>query len=263
MSNLNVSIVQTQLHWHDPSRNLERLSRLLEEAQPQTDLIVLPEMFTTGFTMAAAEQAESMNGPAVAWMRQQAERWQALIVGSLIIEENGRYYNRLVAVEPKGGWASYDKRHLFRMAKEQEHYSPGKTRLTLEYKGWRIRPFICYDLRFPVWSRNAPAANGLEYDMALYVANWPERRGGQWTKLLQARAIENQCYVAGVNRVGLDGNGIAYRGDSAVYDPWGDALTQIVRGEAVETVSLDLEKLHNYQQHFPAWQDADSFQLME
>lgn len=263
MSNLNVSIVQTQLHWHDPARNLDRLSRLLEEAQPQTDLIILPEMFTTGFTMAAAEQAESMNGPAVAWMRQQAERWQALVVGSLIIEENGRYYNRLVAVEPKGGLATYDKRHLFRMAKEQEHYSPGKTRVTLEYKDWRIRPFICYDLRFPVWSRNATAADGLAYDLALYVANWPERRGGQWTKLLQARAIENQCYVAGVNRVGLDGNGIAYRGDSAIYDPWGDAMTQIVRGEAVETVSLDLEKLHNYQQHFPAWQDADGFQLKE
>ncbi len=260
---MKVSIVQTQLHWHDRERNLNRIARHLAEAQPQTDLIVLPEMFTTGFSMEAEALAEEPMGPTFHWMLEQARTYDAVVVGSLIIKDEDRYYNRFLAVHPlEGLQVHYDKRHLFRMAKENEHYSAGSRNTAFQVEGMKVRPLICYDLRFPVWSRNNLEEADHAYDALIYVANWPERRGSQWTKLLQARAIENQCYVIGVNRVGVDGNGIAYRGDSAVYDPWGDPLVEIRRGESVETVELDRDKLVSFRSHFPAWQDADRFQLI-
>jgi predicted amidohydrolase len=263
---MKVSIVQTQLHWENRERNLARIERHLMEAHPQTDLIVLPEMFSTGFSMNAVELAEEPEGPSYQWMQHLAQTFGAVVMGSLIIKDQGHYYNQLLAVFPDTGPCfRYNKRHLFRLAKEHEHYSPGSTKVSFTYKSFVILPLICYDLRFPVWSRNMlldpPDHERLAYDVLVYVANWPERRGSQWTRLLQARAIENQCYVIGVNRVGIDGNEIVYRGDSGVYDPWGDPLVEIRRGESVETVELDHEKLTNYRRHFPAWQDADSFQL--
>ena len=263
---MKVSLVQTQLHWENRERNLARIERHLAEAHPQTDLIVLPEMFSTGFSMNAAQLAEEPEGPSFQWMKHQAQTYSAVVMGSLIIKDHHHFYNQLLAVFPDAGpCLRYNKRHLFRMAKEDEHYSAGNGKVSFTYKSFTIQPLICYDLRFPVWSRNTlldPLEDGGSgYDVLVYVANWPERRGSQWTKLLQARAIENQCYVIGVNRVGVDGNGILYRGDSAVYDPWGDPIVEIRRGESVETVELDHEKLTNYRRHFPTWQDADSFQL--
>jgi len=262
MSDLRVSIVQAALHWHEPAANRDKFNRMLEEHVPETDLIVFPEMFTTGFTMEAETWAESMDGPSVQWMQQQARKHNAALTGSLIIRDNG-LTNRMVFAFPDGKLVFYDKRHRFRMAKEHEHFDSGTSNQIVDYKGWKLMLQVCYDLRFPVWSRNRYTELGLTYDAILYVANWPEKRGGQWIKLLQARAIENQAYVIGVNRTGRDGNSIRYRGDSAIYDPWGDALTEIVRGEGIESQVLSREILENYRSHFPAWQDADAFELID
>lgn len=258
MQNLRISLVQTPLDWQQPSANRERLMSLLAPLEGQTDLIVLPEMFTTGFTMSPDEVAEPLSGPTLVWMQQQARSLGAAICGSVVIEDQG-YRNRLLFVTPEGEVHHYDKRHLFRMANEHEHYAAGERRSIIEYKGWRILPQVCYDLRFPVWCRNRD-----DYDLLLCVANWPAPRRHPWRALLLARAIENQCYVAGVNRVGVDGKGLEYSGDSLLVDFKGQALLDGPAGEPfIKTGLLNGEDLQQFRRNFPAWQDADDFTLID
>jgi len=254
---LNVTVVQTDLAWHDREKNLSRLDGLLSPLPGATDLVVLPEMFTTGFTMKPGECAEEPHGAATAWMLSTAKALGADCTGSLAMREGGSYYNRLLWARPDGTLLSYDKRHLFRMAGEGRVYRPGERLLTVELHGWRLRPFICYDLRFPAWTRN----RGLAYDLALFVANWPAARGAHWNTLVRARAIENQCYVVAVNRTGVDRKGIAYSGDSAVIDFAGNALFEAGPAECVRTVTLPRAALESYRESFPAWKDADSFTI--
>jgi len=254
---LRVTLVQTQLHWQDAAANRSMFSDKLAAAAPQTDLIVLPEMFTTGFSMAAGMLAEKAGGPTLGWMQQEAQRHRAVITGSVIVTEQGQYYNRLYWVRPDGSYATYDKRHLFRMAKEHHTYTAGKERLLVELNGWNICPLVCYDLRFPVWSRNA--GNG--YDVLLYVANWPQARSLAWRTLLQARAIENLAYVLGVNRIGTDGNNHPYSGDSAVVHPKGHHLLETSQAEGIHTLTLSRQELTSFREAFPAHRDADAFNL--
>ncbi len=255
-ANLRVTMIQADLAWQDPATNRRNLAAHFRGLAGHTDLIVLPEMFTTGFSMAADSLAETMAGATVGWLREEAAAIGCAITGSLIVEENGRHYNRLVWATPDGDIAHYDKRHLFRMAREQEHYAAGNRRLVVELKGWRLCPLVCYDLRFPVWSRSR-----VDYDVLLYVANWPARRRAAWSALLRARAIENVCYVVGVNRMGKDGNGASYSGDSVALDFLGQVLGGDRDGDFVETVVLDRESLSTFRRDFPAHLDADDFEL--
>ena len=255
-ANLRVTLIQADLAWQDPATNRRNLAAHFRGLAGHTDLIVLPEMFTTGFSMAADSLAETMAGATVGWLREEAAAIGCAITGSLIVEENGRHYNRLVWATPDGNLAHYDKRHLFRMAREQEHYAAGNRRLVVELKGWRLCPLVCYDLRFPVGSRSRG-----DYDVLLYVANWPARRRAAWSALLRARAIENVCYVVGVNRVGKDGNGASYSGDSVALDFLGQVLGGDRDGDFVETVVLDRESLATFRRDFPVHLDADDFEL--
>jgi predicted amidohydrolase len=254
---LRVTMVQTELAWQDPVANRHRLAAHFRGLMGHTDLVVLPEMFSTGFSMDTESLAEDMDGPTVGWMREEAAALGCVITGSLIVREQGRCYNRLVWARPDGTTGHYDKRHLFRIASEQDHYAPGAGRLVVELKGWRVCPMICYDLRFPVWSRSRN-----DYDLLLYVANWPQRRAYAWSTLLRARAIENLSYVVGVNRIGKDGNGATYAGDSVAVDFLGRSLSSEGGGDRVETVVLDLESLRSHRQSFPAHLDADRFELL-
>lgn len=256
MSTLDVTIVQPELHWHDPAANRRHFSKWLGGRDRQTDLVVLPEMFTTGFTMHARENAEQMDGPSVAWMAETAAQVGAALCGSLIIEDGGNYYNRFILMHPDGRAEHYDKRHRFRLAGEHEHYAAGSTCATFTLKGWRIRPLVCYDLRFPVWSRNRN-----DYDLLVYVANWPEPRHLAWETLLRARAIENIAYVAGVNRVGTDGNEVSYVGGSAVIDYTGKYLAALGREPDIASATLDMPMLEKFRDRFPFWRDADEFSL--
>jgi predicted amidohydrolase len=255
-ANLRVTMIQADLAWHDPATNRRNLAAQFRGLAGHTDLIVLPEMFTTGFSMEAGSLAETMAGATVAWLREESAAVGCAITGSLIVEENGQHYNRLVWATPDGGCAHYDKRHLFRIAREDQHYASGKQRLVVTLKGWRVCPLVCYDLRFPVWSRNRG-----DYDVLLYVANWPSRRRTAWSALLRARAIENVCYVVGVNRVGKDGNGASYTGDSVALDFLGQVLGGERGGDFVETVVLDRESLATFRSDFPVHLDADDFEL--
>jgi omega-amidase len=257
MRDLRVTLVQSMLPWEDASAALKLFSDRLEGLKGTTDLVVLPEMFTTGFSMRSDVLSETMNGPAVRWMVDMAAAIGAAIYGSLIIKDGDAYYNRGIFVHPDGRIDHYDKRHLFRMAGEHEHFSPGRKRVILEYLGWRILPQVCYDLRFPVFSRNRN-----DHHLALYVANWPEARRSAWNILLPARAIENQCYVIGVNRVGMDGKEIHYAGDSVAVDPRGAVISSCGSGrEAIKTLTLDAGELLRYREKFPAWMDADDFEI--
>ena len=263
MNNLNISIIQTPLFWEDKHQNTEMFTQKIAKAKKQgTDVVVLPEMFTTGFTMHSEKFAEKMDGETILWMQNQAKEHQIALTGSLIIQENDKYYNRLLWVFPDGEIKHYDKRHLFRMAAENNYFSHGKERLIVEFKGWKICPMICYDLRFPTWSRNInfnKKTNEPVFDCLIYVANWPQPRVSHWEKLLEARAIENQCYVVGVNRIGEDGNSIPYSGSSAVIDPKGEKLsTTQAHQENIETITLSFEEMKHYREKFPAIQDADS-----
>jgi predicted amidohydrolase len=249
-------MIQADLAWQDPEVNRRALAARFRGLVGHTDLIVLPEMFTTGFSMDAIRLAEAMDGPTVGWLREEAAAMGCAITGSVIVRDGDRHHNRLLWASPEGGIAHYDKRHLFRMAREQEHYAPGNGRLVVEVKGWRVCPLVCYDLRFPVWSRNRG-----DYDVLLYVANWPARRRAAWSALLRARAIENLCYAVGVNRVGKDGNGATYAGDSAAVDFLGQTLGGDRGGEFAETVVLDREALQAFRSSFPAHLDADDFEL--
>jgi predicted amidohydrolase len=253
MRDLTITLIQSELFWEDCDANLEMFTRKIETVGPASDLIVLPEMFTTGFSMQAAKLAQDMDGPAVAWLRQTAIQQQTAILGSMIIQEDNRYYNRLLWAGPGDELYTYDKKHLFRYAGEEKVYAPGERLLTVETGGWRIRPFICYDLRFPAWTRNI----GPSYDVAVFIANWPERRSPQWRALLRARAIENQCYVVGLNRVGMDGLGFPYSGDSAIIGPTGDVLFEKSQAEVVHSATLAFKPLQMIRKTFPAWMDAD------
>ncbi|MEP6898097.1 MAG: amidohydrolase [Rhodanobacter sp.] len=263
LSALRVSLVQGATRWHDAPANREYYGALVRQAIG-SDLIVLPETFLSGFSNDTGLSADTMAGEGVAWLRALAIETGAVICGSLAIRENETVYNRLLWVRPDGNFAQYDKRHLFRMAGEHTRYGGGSERLIVELKGWRILPQVCYDLRFPVWLRNRrmeEAAGGMEYDLAVFVANWPAPRRQPWRTLLRARAIENLCYVVGVNRVGVDGNELPYAGDSAVIDPLGEPLIELGGQEQVITMLLDPAPLLAHRQRFPAWMDADTFTL--
>lgn len=257
MQDLRVSLIQSMLHWEDAEANRRMFAERMAPLAGTTDLVVLPEMFTTGFTMHSRSLAEPMEGPTLDWMRAQAGMLRAGLYGSIVVEEGGRHFNRGLFVLPDGSVDHYDKRHLFRMAGEHDHYAPGVERRVVEWRGWRILLQVCYDLRFPVFSRNRN-----DYDLALYVANWPAARSRPWSQLLIARAIENLAFVAGVNCVGMDGKGIHYTGDSAVVDFKGDHLAQCTPGrEEVVTVTLDRAALNGFRERFPAHLDADPFSL--
>lgn len=255
---LNITIIQPDILWEDKEANLKQYEQHIDNIKEKKEVIVLPEMFSTGFSMASKKLAEPMDGVSVQWMKDTAKKNKCILTGSLIIEENGDYFNRLLWVQPDGQIGHYDKRHLFAYADENNHYKPGSKRLITSVKGLRICLMVCYDLRFPVWSRN----QAKEYDILIYVANWPERRDMAWTSLLRARAIENQSYVIGVNRVGLDGNNINYIGNSSVFDPLGEQVWQ-ESGKAVShTVTISREKIDEVRERFPFLHDADKFVLL-
>ena len=228
-------------------------SQKIREIPSDTDMIILPEMFTTGFSMNAANLAQDLNGFSIEWLQKISSQINADIVGSIIFKNNNLYFNRLLWAKPDGRLFTYDKKHLFRFAGEEKVYSAGVGNITVELNGWKIRPFICYDLRFPAWTRNIKN----QYDIAVFVANWPEKRSMHWKSLLQARAIENQCYVIGVNRVGMDGNGLFYSGDSSVIDPFGKIIFQKHDEECTYTTVLSFNALEDYRKTFPAWMDSD------
>jgi len=263
MDDLRVSLVQGDTRWHDPAGNHDYYAGLLAPLAGQTDLVLLPETFTSGFSNEALASAETMDGPTVAWLREQAARLGAVVSGSVQLREGGGVFNRMLWATPEGGLRWYDKRHLFRMAREHERYAAGKDAITVELKGWRIRPLVCYDLRFPVFIRNRFEDGRFDYDLLLFVANWPAARRHAWRTLLRARAIENLAYVAGVNRVGTDGNGIAYSGDSAALDFLGMELAELDDTAQVRTVTLSAEALAGHRERFPAQLDADRFTLLD
>ena len=253
MQNLNVTLVQTELAWENINANLDHLNRCIDAIDATTDLILLPEMFSTGFSMNAPALAESMDGQAVTWIRRKSIDNNVVICGSVMVRQNQDYFNRLIWATPDGHLVLYDKKHLFRYAGEEKIYTPGHQLVTVALKGWNIRPFICYDLRFPIWTRNLHCA----YDMAFFVANWPAKRAHHWRALLRARAIENQAYVIGVNRVGTDGNGFEYSGNSVALNPTGEVLFEQANTACTPTITLDYDTLKNYRKQFPAWMDSD------
>jgi omega-amidase len=256
---LKITLLQTSLHWEDVDANLKMFSEKISLLKEETDIIILPEMFSTGFSMNAEKVAEMMGGKAFRWMKEKSQEKKCAVVGSLMISESGKYFNRLILMKPDETFEQYNKRHLFQLAHEEKTYTAGTEKLIVEYKGWKICPLVCYDLRFPVWSRRTKKE---EYDLLIYVANWPERRVQAWSSLLVARAIENQCYVAGVNRIGADGNKIYHSGNSAVINFKGDLLSENFSGnESVQTISLSKKELEDFRNHFPFDKDADSFSI--
>lgn len=285
-NDLTFTLIQTNLHWENKAANLQMLEEKINSIVEKTEIIVLPEMFSTGFTMNAAPFAETMDGATVEWMKQVAAKHKIILTGSIIIkdalrqaqgdkenchgepEEPCQFFNRLIWMLPNGQYGFYDKRHLFAFAGEDNHYTAGEKRLIASVNGWKINLQVCYDLRFPVWARHTttqpPRAEeelNAEYDVLIYVANWPQRRNHAWKTLLQARAIENQCYVIGVNRVGEDGSGIYHSGDSMVIDSLGEVLYQKEIIEDIFTITLKKEHLNNVREKFPFLKDADEFKI--
>jgi predicted amidohydrolase len=255
--NLNVTFIQTSLSWEDKEKNLSNFSKKIDLLSPSPDIIVLPEMFTTGFSMRSDELAETTDGLSVSWMKDKATMKNCVITGSVIIKENNRYFNRLIWASPDRTIHCYDKRHLFGMANEDKYFSKGAEKLVVSYKGWRVCPLICYDLRFPVCSRNMN-----DYDLLIYIANWPEIRREAWKILLQARAVENQVYVIGVNRVGSDPEGRKYSGDSAAYSPLGVLISKTREyEESLETVTLLENELDDVRRNLPFARDNDNFEI--
>jgi len=273
---ITVTLIQTDLHWEDKAANLNMLEEKINGIKERTEIVILPEMFSTGFSMNPGSLAETMDGTTVEWMKRIAAEKKIILTGSLIIKETapsplGRaggevYYNRLIWMLPNGQSGVYDKRHRFAYAGEDDHYTAGTKRLIASVKGWKINLLVCYDLRFPVWARQSPTGSGgektAEYDLLIYVANWPDRRIHAWKTLLQARAIENQCYAVGVNRVGKDGNDILYSGESMVVDPLGEVLYTKKGEEDIFTITLDKAHLDNIRAKFPFWRDADDFEII-
>ena len=267
MQNLRISLVQGATRWHDPAGNRNYYGRLMASLRGITDLVMLPETFTSGFSNEAIDNAETMDGPTVAWMRAQATTLGAAVTGSVQLRDGdsaSKVFNRLIFATPDGQVQTYDKRHLFRYAGEHERYAAGRDRLIVQWKDWRICPLVCYDLRFPVFSRNrfdVEREGAMDYDLLLFVANWPAARAYPWKTLLRARAIENLCYVAGLNRVGTDGNGLLYSGDSAVIDFLGHPISECTDEEVVVTTTLQATELLAHRERFPAMLDGDAFEL--
>jgi predicted amidohydrolase len=288
MSAIIITTIQADLHWENKSANLQRLEEKIRSIKEKTEIIVLPEMFSTGFSMKPELLAETMEGETVQWMKRVAAEKKIILTGSVIIAEADqrassgagtdqaasrgqiRYYNRLIWMLPNGQYGLYDKRHRFAYAGEDDHYTAGTKRFIASVKGWKINLQVCYDLRFPVWARQSPPRHEMEngpgteaeYDILIYVANWPERRSHAWKTLLQARAIENQCYVVGVNRVGNDGNGIYHSGDSMIIDPMGELLYTKKDEEDIFTISLDKTHLQTVREKLPFLKDADLFKII-
>lgn len=255
---LHITLIQPDIVWEDKTENLRRYEQTIAGINSPRQVVVLPEMFSTGFSMAPERLAEPMDGKTVTWMVNMSVKFRCILAGSLMIEEGGKYFNRMLWVQPDGVIGFYDKRHLFGYAHEDRHYTRGETRQIAQVNGWRINLLVCYDLRFPVWARNS----GHEYDVLLCVANWPEPRSLAWRTLLQARAIENQCFVVGVNRVGTDGKGNNYAGDSSVFGPQGEKIWQHSNEAVHHTVTLDYEGLQKTRADFPFLNDADKFLLL-
>ena len=256
MQTLKVALVQAYLHWEDKKANLDMFNHKLEGIAEEVDIMVLPEMFATGFSMTPEGLEETMDGSIVAWMKSISVKKNAAITGSLIVKENGNYYNRLIWVQPDGTIHTYDKHHLFSMTGEEKVYTPGNEKLVIDWRGWKICPMICFDLRFPVWIRNVEM-----YDALIFVANWPERRVQHWRKLLQARAIENQCFVVGVNRVGADGNGITHTGNSMFVDQLGEIQLEIEDIEDIKIVEFNRDALTHTRRYMQFLKEMDSFDL--
>ncbi len=257
MQNLKLTLIQLNLKWQDKDYNLNTIERLLNEHQEETDVIILPEMFTTGFSMESDLLAEAMSGKSVKWMKKKAIENQSAVCGSLIIEDNGKYVNRFIWVEPDGNLITYDKHHLFSLVEEHLHYTAGTEHTFINYKGWLIQPFICYDLRFPVWCRNTK-----KVDLQMFVANWPEKRSHHWTRLIETRSIENQCYVVGVNRIGKDKNEVSHSGDSSLYDYKGTCLHTVSNVEAIQTFSISKNDLEEHRKRYPFLKDQDNFEIL-
>jgi omega-amidase len=276
MATLTITTIQSNLFWEDKAANLQMFEQKIKSITDKTEIVVLPEMFNTGFSMQPQLFAETMparsgtdgSAETVEWMTRVSNENGIVLTGSIMIEEEGKFYNRLIWMLPNGQYGYYDKRHLFAYGEEDKHYTPGNKRLIASVKGWKINLQVCYDLRFPVWARQAPSqpppqgeekASAAEYDVLIYVANWPEKRSHAWKTLLCARAIENQCYVVGVNRVGDDGKNIHYSGNSLVIDPMGQVLYHIADEEDINTITITKEKLEEVRTKFPFLNDADEF----
>jgi len=258
VSVVTVSLIQTATHWHAPARNREHFQRFFPQVPAASALLLMPEMFSTGFTLQPELVAESMQGPTASWLSEQARQQGRAIGGSAVMAEADRYFNRFLLALPDTSLVTYDKRHCFRMAGEHEHYASGNARPVWNVQQLRVRPSVCYDLRFPIWLRRRD-----DYDLLVCVANWPAVRLDAWRTLLKARAIENQSYVAGVNILGRDGNGVEYAGGSTVFGPDGRCLLDAQDREGVFSVELDLKLLTQYRHDFPAWQDADGFNVID
>jgi omega-amidase len=265
---LTITIIQTDLHWENKEANLRMIEDKIRNLEQSTEVVLLPEMFSTGFSMKPAELAEKMDGETVSWMKKMAAKHRIVLGGSLIINEEDKFYNRFIWMLPNGQYGVYDKRHRFAFAGEDQFYTAGTKRTIARVKGWKINLQVCYDLRFPVWSRQQLKQNDAgetipESDVLIYVANWPERRSHAWKTLLCARAIENQCYVIGVNRVGKDGNDIYHSGNSMVIDPLGEVLYHMADEEDIFTINLQKEHLESIRSKFPFWKDGDDFRIGE
>lgn len=265
MSSLRFTLIQTPLYWEDVAANLQMLEQKIRQRDQQTHIVILPEMFNTGFSMQPELLAEPMDGTTVNWMKKIAAEEKIILTGSIMIKEeeagNTNYFNRLLWVLPNGQVGQYDKRHLFGYAEEDKHYTAGNKRLIASVNGWKIQLQICYDLRFPVWARHTNP-DAPEYDVLIYVANWPERRSHAWKTLLAARAIENQCYVIGVNRVGEDGKGIYHSGDSMMVNPLGEVLYHKAHEEDIFTIEINLADLQKIRETLPFLRDGDHFNLI-
>lgn len=262
MPTLSITTIQTNLIWEEKTANLRMLEQKILSIESKTEIVVLPEMFSTGFSMKPELLAETMDGESVEWMKRVSRENGIVLTGSLIIKEAENYYNRLIWMLPNGQYGYYDKRHLFAFGEEDKHYTAGNKRLIASVKGWKINLLVCYDLRFPVWARQKINEEGAEFDILIYVANWPERRSHAWKTLLCARAIENQCYVVAVNRVGSDANNIYYSGNSLIIDPLGQVLYHMADEEDVNTITLQKEMVEETRKKFPFWKDADSFKIL-
>ncbi|GGH22936.1 amidohydrolase [Sphingobacterium alkalisoli] len=258
MEPIKITIFQAYLFWENVAKNLQNLALRLSSLKEKTDLILLPEMFNTGFTTNVEKCAEKMDGTSMRWLYEMSTKFDCVVAGSLIIEEEGRYYNRFIWMSPDGSFVHYDKRHLFSMAKEDEVFTAGKSRIILKLKGWKICPMICYDLRFPVWSRNQEDG----YDILVYIASWPDKRSGHWRTLIPARGLENQAFVIGVNRVGYDGNEVYYSGGSMCISPVGDVVYYKPEDEDLYTFTLHPKDLLEARTNFPFLKDGDDFSIL-
>ena len=261
MQDLKITLIQSDLKWQDKTYNLAHFEEAIDSIVGETDIIILPEMFSTGFSMKPEKLAEDLDGKSVAWMKQMAQKSGAVVCGSLIIHGNPNlpypYVNKFIWAEPEGQLKTYDKHHLFGLVNEFENYQQGNEHLIIQYKDWIIQPFVCYDLRFPAWCRNKR-----NVDLQIYVANWPEKRSDHWKTLLKARAIENVCYVAGVNRIGNDNNDIYHSGDSSVFDYAGKELYSVKHDHKIHTVTISKFDLNKFRNHFPFLDDADQFKFI-